>query len=67
VRKRIFGPKRNEVTGVWRGLHNVELHTSNAIRMMKFRRIRCAGNVAGRGEMRNICEILAEGQTGIDS
>jgi hypothetical protein len=29
VLRRIFGPKRDEVTGEWRKLHNEELHTSN--------------------------------------
>jgi hypothetical protein len=40
---RIFGPKRDEVTGVWRKLHNVELHnlyfSPSIIRMIKSRRI----------------------------
>jgi hypothetical protein len=41
--KRIFGPKRDEVTGDWRKLHNEELHTLysllNIIRMIESRRI----------------------------
>jgi hypothetical protein len=51
--KRIFGPKRDEVTGGWRKLHNKELHnlhsSSNIIRMIKSRRMRWAGHV---GRMR---------------
>jgi hypothetical protein len=52
VLSRIFGPKRDEVTGGWRKLHN-ELHnlysSSNIIRMTKSRRMRWAGQVAGMG------------------
>jgi hypothetical protein len=44
VLRGIFGPKRNEVTGGWRKLHNEELHKlyflPNIIRMMKSRRMR---------------------------
>jgi hypothetical protein len=51
VLRRIFGPKRDEVTGGWRKLYNEELHSlysSSVIRMIKW-----AGNVArmGRREM----------------
>jgi hypothetical protein len=42
VLRRIFGPKRDEVTGEWRKLHNEELR----IRIIKSRRTRWAGNVA---------------------
>jgi hypothetical protein len=56
VLRRIFGPKRDEVTGGWRKLHNEELHkfytSPNIIRMIKSRRMRWAGHVArlgGRG------------------
>jgi hypothetical protein len=49
VLKGLFGLKRNEVTGSWRKLHNEELrdlYTSpSIIRMMKSRRMRCAGHV----------------------
>jgi hypothetical protein len=45
-----FGPRRDEVTGDWRKLHNEELHSlyslPNIIRMMKSRRMRWAGHVA---------------------
>jgi hypothetical protein len=50
VLRRIFGPKRDEVTGDWRKLHNEELHNlyslPNIIRMIKSRRMRWAGHVA---------------------
>jgi hypothetical protein len=50
VLRRIFGPKRDEVTGDWRKLHNEELHnlysSRNIIRMIKSRRMRWAGHVA---------------------
>jgi hypothetical protein len=49
VLRRIFGPKRDEVTGDWRKLHNEELHNlynlPNIIRIIKSRRIRRAGHV----------------------
>jgi hypothetical protein len=63
VLRRIFGPKRDEVTGDWRKLHNEEFHNfysaPNIIRMMKSRRMRWAGYVARMGEKRNIYRILA--------
>jgi hypothetical protein len=44
VLRRIFGPKRDEVTGGWRKLHNEELHnfysSPNTIRMAKSKRMR---------------------------
>jgi hypothetical protein len=45
VLRRIFGPKRDEVTGDWRKLHNEELHNlySSPNRMMKSRRMRWQG------------------------
>jgi hypothetical protein len=53
VLRRIFGSKRDEVTGDWRKLHNEELHnlssSPNIIRMIKSRRMRWAGNVARMG------------------
>jgi hypothetical protein len=49
VLRRIFGPKRDEVTGVWRKLHNEELHnlysSPSIIRMIKSIRVRQAGHV----------------------
>jgi hypothetical protein len=48
--KRIFRPKRDEVTGEWRKLHNEELHnlysSPNIVRQIKSRRIRRVGHVA---------------------
>jgi hypothetical protein len=45
-----FGPKKDEVMGGWRKLHNEELHNSysspNIIGMYKSRRMRWAGHVA---------------------
>jgi hypothetical protein len=47
---RLFGPKRDEVTGGWRKLHDEKLHglysSPNIIRLIKSRRIRSAGHVA---------------------
>jgi hypothetical protein len=54
VLRRIFGPKRDEVTGGWRTLHNEELRdlysSPSIIRMVKSRRKRWAGYVARMGE-----------------
>jgi hypothetical protein len=62
VLRRIFGPKRDEVTGGWRKLHNEELHnlysSPSIIRIIKSRRMRWAGDVARMGEKRNTCRIL---------
>jgi hypothetical protein len=62
VLRRRFGPKRDEVTGDWRKLHNEELHnlhsSPNIIRMIKSRRMRLAGHVARMGEQRIACRIL---------
>jgi hypothetical protein len=53
VLRRIFGPKRDEVTGDWRKLHNEELNkfysSPNIIRMIKSRRMRFAGHLARIG------------------
>jgi hypothetical protein len=58
----IFGPKRAEVTGDWRKLHNEDLHnlysSPNIIRMIKSRRMRWARHVVRMGETTNACRIL---------
>ena len=50
VWRRIFGPRRDEVTGEWRRLHNEELNdlycSPNIVRVIKWRRMRWAGHVA---------------------
>jgi hypothetical protein len=60
--RRIFGPKRDEVTGGWRKLYNEELRSlcssPSIIRMIKSRRMRLAGHVARMGEKRNAYRIL---------
>jgi hypothetical protein len=54
--RRIFGSKRDEVTGGWRKLHNAKLYnlysSPSVIRMIKSRRMRCAGHVAQMGRRR---------------
>jgi hypothetical protein len=55
VLRRIFRPKRDEVTGDWRKLHNEKLHnfysSPNIITMIKSRRMRWAGHVARMGRI----------------
>jgi hypothetical protein len=61
VLRRIFGPKRDEVTGEWRKLHNEELHdlySSPNIVVIKSRRMRGAGHVARLGEERGVYRVL---------
>jgi hypothetical protein len=62
VFRRIFGRKRDEVTGGWRKLHNEELHnlysSQSIIRMIKSRRMRWTGHVTRMGEKLNACRIL---------
>jgi hypothetical protein len=56
VLRRIFGPKRDEVTGEWRKLH---LYSSpDIIRQVKSRRMRWAGHVARMGEKRKVYKVL---------
>jgi len=54
VLRRVFGPKRDEVTGEWRILHNEKLgdlySLTNIVRVVKSRRMRWAGHVARMGE-----------------
>jgi hypothetical protein len=62
VLRRIFEPKRDEVTGGWRKLHTEELHnlysSPNINRMIKSRRIGWAGHVARMRQKRNAERIL---------
>jgi hypothetical protein len=60
VLKRIFGPKRDDVTGGWRKLHNEELHNFSSpsiIRMIKSKRMKLAGHAARNGAKRNIYNV----------
>jgi hypothetical protein len=62
VLRRIFGPKRDGVTGGWRKLHSEGLHnlysSPSIIRLIKSRRMRWTGHVARMGEKRNAYRIL---------
>jgi hypothetical protein len=62
VLRRVFGPKRDEVTGEWRKLHNKELNDlyslPNFVRVVKSRRMRWAGHVARTGEDRGVHRVL---------
>jgi hypothetical protein len=62
VLRKIFGPKRDEVTGEWRKLHNEECHdlcsSPSIIRIMKARRMRWAGNIARMREKRKAYRLL---------
>jgi len=62
VLSKIFGPKRDEVTGEWRKLHNEELNdlysSPNIIQMIKSRRMRWAGHVARMGKGRGLYRFL---------
>jgi len=60
--RRIFGPRRDEVTGEWRRLHNEELNdlysSPNIVRVKKSRRMRWAGHVVRMGEGRGVYRVL---------
>jgi hypothetical protein len=60
--RRVFGLKRDEVTGEWRKLHNEELNDlyslRNIVRVVKSRRMRWAGHVARMGEGRGLYRVL---------
>jgi hypothetical protein len=62
VLRRIFGPKRDEVTREWRKLHKKELHdlysSPSIIRIIKSRRMRWVGHVARMGEKRNAYRLF---------
>jgi hypothetical protein len=61
VLRRIFGCKRDEVTGEWRKLHNEELNdvysSPNIVRAIKLRRVRRAGHVACMGDRRRVYAV----------
>jgi hypothetical protein len=65
VLKRIFVPKRDEVTVDWRKLHNEELRDSysspSIIRIIKLTRMKWEGHVARKGEKRNAYRLLTMG------
>jgi len=62
VLRRVFGPKRDEVTVKWRELHNEELSDlyslPNIVRVVKSRRMRWAGHLARIGEGRGVYRVL---------
>ena len=62
VLRRIFGPKRDEVTGEWKKLHNEELNnlysSPNIVRAIKSRRMRWVGHVARMGGVRDVYRVL---------
>ena len=62
VLRRKFGPKRDEVTRGWSKLHHEELNdlysSPNIIRMIKSRRMRCAGHVACMGYSKGVYRVL---------
>ena len=62
VLRRIFGPRRDEVTGDWRRLHNEELSdlysSPNIVRVIKWRRMRWAGHVVHMGEERGVYKCM---------
>jgi len=64
VLRRIFGPKRDELTGEWRKLHNEELNnlysSPNIVRVIKSRRMRRAGHVARMGKRRGVYMVMVE-------
>jgi len=70
VLRRIFGPRRDEVTGEWRRLHEEELNdlysSSNIMRVITSRRMRWARHVACMGEEKGVYRVLVgkpEGKT----
>ena len=62
VLRRIFGQRKDEVTGLWRRLHNEKLNdlycSPNIVRVIKWRRMRWAGHVARMGEGMGVYRVL---------
>ena len=68
VLRRIFGSRRDEVTGEWKRLHNEELNdlypSPNIVRVIKSRRMRWAEHVARMGEERGVYRVLVGNSEG---
>jgi len=68
VLRRIFGPRRDKVTGEWRKLHKEELNdlysSPNVVRVIKSRRMRWAGHVARIVERRGLYRVLVRKSEG---
>ena len=68
VLRKIFGPRRDEVTGEWRRFYNEELNdlysSPNNVRVIKSRRMRWAGHVARMGEERGVYRVFLGKQEG---
>ena len=68
VLMRIFGTKRDEVTGEWRKLHNEELNDlyclPDIIWLIRSRRMRWAGHVERMGDRKGTCRVLVERREG---
>ena len=68
VLRRIFGPRRDDVTGEWRRLHNEELNdlysSPNIVRVIKSIRMRWVGHVARMHEDRGVYRALVGKQEG---
>ena len=62
VLRRVFGPRRDEVTGEWRKLHNEELNdlysSPNIVQVIKSRKMRWAGHIAGMGDRKGTYRVL---------
>ena len=62
ILRKLFGAKRDEITGEWRKLHNAELHvlysSPNIVRNLKSRRLRWAGHIARMEQFRNAYRVL---------
>jgi len=70
VVRRIFGPRKEEVTGEWRKLHNKEVNdlysSPNILRVIKRRIMRWVGHVALMGERRDVNRVLLRKPEGRD-
>jgi len=68
---KIFGPKRDEVTGEWRKIHNDELNdlyfSPNIVRVIKSRRMGWAGHVGRMGEGRGVYRVLVRKPEGMSA